>query len=153
MSPAPPNAFWDKDAVLTCRVRSCMLKTSRRGTLQTLCPPCPRQGQHVGSVSDVQEGGGGSLFLFPCRAVSFRSSSFSGRPRRISGCAPGRARHMVRPIICLPDLLCAVLAFCDEVPYLKSVLSRGVEVFSVAPPVVAGCDTVSPAPFIICVST
>lgn len=41
---------------------------------------------------------------------------------------------MVRPIICLPDLLCAVLAFCDEVPYLKSVLSRGVEVFSVAPP-------------------
>ena len=60
---------------------------------------------------------------------------------------------MVRPIICLPDLLCAVLAFCDEVPYLKSVLSRGVEVFSVAPPVVAGCDTVSPAPFIICVAT
>lgn len=86
-------------------------------------PPCPRQGHAVGPVSDVYEGGGGSLFLFPCRAVSFRSSSFSGRPRRISGCAPGRARHMVRPIICLPDLLCAVLAFCDEVPYLCIVIA------------------------------
>ena len=45
---------------------------------------------------------------------------------------------MVRPTICLPDLLCVVLAFCDEVPYLKGVTSRGVEALSVAPPAVVG---------------
>ena len=98
MSPAPPNAFWDKDAVLTCRARSCMLKTSRRGTLQTLCPPCPRQGQHVGPVSDVHEGGGGSLFLFPCRFVRLRfflrQAEKDFRLRAGQGAPHGAAHHL-----------------------------------------------------------
>ena len=66
-------------------------------------PPCPRQGHAVGLVSDVYEGGGGFIYSSP----SSPFSPSSGTPSTISGRAPGRARHMVRPSRRLPDLFCS----------------------------------------------
>ena len=61
-------------------------------------PPCPRQGHAVGPVSDVHEGGGGSLFLFPCRFVRLRfflrQAEKDFRLRAGQGAPHGAAHHL-----------------------------------------------------------
>ena len=145
--PAEPDRdVYPVDAVLTCRARSCMLKASRRGTLQYADPRFFRDGR---SITRFGRSGGGRRLLIPL-SVPFRSAPLLSPAGREGFPA---ARRAGRATWCGPSSVCRIcsascLLFVMKCLIYVSLSPRGVEALSVAPPAEAERDASLPAPSI-----